>query len=163
MRDFSSESDPVVLIQLFDRFKRGRVLSDEGTLLEKVGDVRHVSLLREPLDIAQELIFRDTSQGVLNPGQGESKSQSHDHDGDGVDGPGGDVLVKVNGITSPLGITFVPVAGGSAPVLGVCHDAYVQRGGRGENAEQPPKELRSPYIPQEMGDFETIHNPPFTY
>jgi len=39
----------------------------------------------------------------------------------------------------------------------------VQRGGGGENAEQPPKELRSPYIPQGMGDFETIHNPPFTY
>jgi len=72
VRDFSSESNPVVLVQLFDRFKRGRVLSDEGTLLEKVRDVRHVSLLREPLDIAQELIFRDTSQGVLNPRKGES-------------------------------------------------------------------------------------------
>lgn len=123
MRDFSSESDPVVLIQLFYCFKRGGVLSDEGTLLEKVRDVCHVSLLREPLDIAQELILRDTSQGVLNPRQGESKSSSYDHDGNGVHGPGGDVLVKVNGITSPLGISSVSVTGGSAPLLVVGHEA----------------------------------------
>ena len=123
VRNFSSESDPVILIQLFNRFKRGRVLSDEGTLLEKVRDVCHISLPRELLDIAQELIFRDTSQGVFNPGQGESKSLLYDHDGNGADGPGGDVLVKVDGVTSPLGIASVPVAGGSALLLGVGHDA----------------------------------------
>lgn len=57
--DLSSESDPVILIQLLDRFQIGRVLSNQGTLLEEVGDVRQVLLRRELLDIAQELSLRD--------------------------------------------------------------------------------------------------------
>lgn len=59
MGDLSSESDPVILIQLLDRFEIGRVLSDQGTLLEEVGDVRQVLLHRELLDIAQEPSLRD--------------------------------------------------------------------------------------------------------
>ena len=119
MCDFSSESDLFVLIQLVDRFERGRILSDEGPLLEEVRDVRHVLLLRELLDIAQQLSPWDTSQGVLDPGRGKGKRPSYDC---GVHGPGGDVLVEVDGAAAPLCIGFV-LARGGAPLLGVGHGA----------------------------------------
>lgn len=69
MGDFPSESDLVVLIQLFDRLEGGGVLGDEGTLLEENENIRQVFLPRELLHIIEELIPRDPRERVPDPAQ----------------------------------------------------------------------------------------------
>lgn len=69
VNNFILESNPLFFLKTFDTLKLGRVLRDESTPLDYVGDVGQVVLDSELLHIAKKLVARDVSEGVLNPGR----------------------------------------------------------------------------------------------
>lgn len=62
------ESDLLILLQAFDSLKLCRVLRNESTALDDVRDIGQVVLYSELLNIAKELVTRDVSKRILDPG-----------------------------------------------------------------------------------------------
>ena len=111
--DFPPEGDFVILSQFFDRFKRGRVLSNEDALLEEVRDVRHLPLLGEVFDTKNWALGIPAREFSI---LGKERVSYHTRHEDKVDKLCSDVPVEVGGTAA------------SAAVLGGSHFSGSKRG-----------------------------------